>query len=279
MTKTLVIFCTHIINRELLFFLDHGIVNSSDIDFYVCLNGNFNSDTYNARIRESNISNLTFVNRENVGHDFGGWTYVLNLQKDGKKLYEHYDYFIVLNSTCIGPFIPVYCDENWVRLFTNMITDKVKLVGPTINHYLGKPHVQSYFMCTDKVGLQIGINKGIFIQNNYPNKMDYVFNKEIPFSLEIIKAGYNIASLLKGQNNIEFNKLVNTKDLNLPYGTLNNKHYGDVCFEFAYFGMTIHPYEVIFYKSNRNIANGILDKYVKFSEYKKESNLSKCLSN
>lgn len=271
MTKTLVTYCTHVINRELLYFIDHGYIKSDNIDFYVCLNGEFDSAKYNQKCKELDMHNLYFYNRENTGHDFGGWTYIINLPNDDKKLYETYDYFIFLNSTCMGPFLPVYCTQNWVELFINMINDKVKLIGPTINHYLGKPHVQSYFICTDKIGLEIGIEKGIFNNDVYKNKMDIVFQKEIKFSLEIINAGYNIKSLLKGQEKIDFNSTVNVKDVYLPYGSLTNRHLGDMCYRDGYFDMTIHPYEVIFFKSNRNITNNILDKYIQFNYYMKNN--------
>ena len=46
-----------------------------------------------------------------------------------------YKYFIIMNSSVRGPFTPAYytAKQHWSRIFTDKITDEVKLVGPTIS--------------------------------------------------------------------------------------------------------------------------------------------------
>ncbi|QKF93546.1 rhamnan synthesis F protein [Fadolivirus algeromassiliense] len=277
MKKVAVIYCTHVLNLESKFFLDHGYYISDNVDFYICLNGQFDSEIYNKRANELNLHNLYFYTRQNEGHDFGGWSYILNLTKDDKKIYEYYDYFILLNSTCLGPFIPMYCLTNWIDIFINMITDKVKLVGPTINHYYGKPHIQSYMLCMDRIGMKIGIEKGIFDGAVYKEKMDYVFKKEIQFSLEILNAGYKIKSLLKAYEHIDFTELVGIRDKQFPFGNLINKTNCDVCMPYSYYNMSLHPYEVVFLKSNRHIADNAMVNYAQFQYYMKKDNISKMI--
>ena len=257
--KTLVIYCTHTLNNELKHFIDHGYFVSDCVDFFICLNGDFDVDRYKV---DSKKMSLIFYKRPNVGHDFGGWGEILLMDK----LYEHYDYFVLLNGTCLGPFLPVYVKQTWVELFTSMITNTVKLIGPTINHYQGKPHVQSYCMCTDRVGMQIGLDAGIFTVDEGQSKLQIIEGKEVGFSLKIMEAGYNIGCLLKAYDGVDFRKMVGVSSLNLPFGSMNgtgNRHM-DPCKDTGYYMINFHPYEVIFFKSNRDIARAVINKYCQF---------------
>ena len=48
---------------------------------------------------------------------------------------SQYRYFVWLNSSVRGPFLPAYLrgKMHWTAAFTSRITDSVKLVGSTIN--------------------------------------------------------------------------------------------------------------------------------------------------
>lgn len=263
--KLLVIYCTHMITNELKYFIDNGYYNSDDVDFYFCFNNlDIDVEKYQKNARDNGLNNIYFVKRENYGLDFAGWGTVLHSDINGRKLYENYDYFILLNSTCMGPYLPIYEKRNWTDLFISLLNDDIKLVGPTINFFYGKVHVQSYFMCTDKIGIKIGLDKGIFTPNNHMSKDQIVKYCEIRYSEEIIKAGYNVKCLLKGYEGINFKKGYGANDVLLPFGTMHNKHHCDPCNNDAYFGITFHPYEVIFFKSNRGISSNILSKYTQF---------------
>lgn len=48
---------------------------------------------------------------------------------------------------------------------------------------------------------------------------------------------------------------------------MKNNHNFDPLFPNEYFGVNPHPYEVIFFKSNRNITPQILSKYIEFHNY------------
>lgn len=266
--KTAILYCTHLINKEFNFFLDHGYIKSDHIDFYICFNSDLDAEKYNKKYKEMDLNNIYFFSRENKGHDFGAWTYLLNLTINNDKISNVYDYYFFINSSCMGPFLPIYCDKTWVEYFQNMITNKIKLIGPTINPFNGKPHVQSYFMCTDKIGLDIGINKGIFVDDNViRTKWELIIDKEIGYSLEIIKEGYEIKSMLHGQKNINFSKTIDISNDILPFQ--NTTYNGDICYNNAYNNMTLHPFEVIFFKSNRNITPNIIESYTNMINYKK----------
>lgn len=262
--RILIIYATHIINDNLLFFLNHGYINDPNIMFYVVFNGLIDTKS----IDHYQKYNLVFKKRpQNIAYDFGCWCDVLFMKVKDHHLYTEYSHYIFVNSSCCGPFLPTYVKDRWCDLFINKLSDTVKLVGPTINYYHGRPHVQSFMMCTDRVGLDIAINAIILSPllddiykninlSDIKNKDDFVHRNEVGLSAHIIKNGYNIACLLKAYENIDFRNLKSSK-LPLPFGVAIDDH----SYENKYFGISFHPYEVIFFKANRNISEPILQKY------------------
>jgi hypothetical protein len=262
--KTLIVYATHDISDNLLFFLRHGYIDDEKYDYYFI----FNHPTLKVDILPKK-KNIFVVNRENINIDFGGWSHVLFMQNNNKYLYENYDYFIFINSTVRGPFVPIYCDNEWPQLFISKLNDSIKLVGPSINtagisqgpnKY---PHVQSMLMATDKIGLSIGLNNNIFKQHEpIMDKYTIIITKEIDFSTHIINAGYNIACMLHVYKNIDFRD--KTK----------YKVDGDLLYNQAYFDMSVHPLEMIFFKTNRQIAELTLQRYTSWYNINKNIDIS-----
>jgi hypothetical protein len=257
--KILVIYCTNKISNSLRFFIKNGYYLSDDTDFYICIN----NPTLDISSIVTPKENLFIVNRENKGLDFGGWSYVL--LKDN--LYLKYDYFIFVNDSCTGPFLPVYVKDRWTDIIINQLDDKVKIVGATINHHYGKPHVQSYFFCLDKISLNIAISNVIFSEkiintecNDLATKWQIIIDHEIKLSLVIIDSGYKIKSFMKAFENIDFSSKKGINMFKINSGIVKD----DMTHNNLYFGISIHPYEVMFFKSNRKISQNILDKYYEF---------------
>jgi hypothetical protein len=219
-------------------------------------------EQYVINARKLGINNMFFHKRQNFGHDFSGWSDVLFSKINNKLLYEKYDYYIFLNSSCMGPFVPVYVKKKWTEIFTDEINDKVKLVGPTINLQYGLPHVQSYMMCTDKVGLRLAIKAEIFKVEGFANipKKAIIYKCEVGLSLCVLNGGYDIKCMLKAYDHIDFHDYYKTKVL--P-SNLNFTIDSDMCSSGHYCGISFHPYEVIFFKSNRGITSDVLDVYAK----------------
>jgi SAM-dependent methyltransferase len=270
--KTAVLYCSHLLNDELKFFINHGYFKAEDVDFHICFNGNFKIESMNQQCQLLGLTNLTFHQRPNINFDFGCWSdLIINLD-----LLSKYDYFIMLNCSCYGPFLPVYVKDRWVDLFIKMITDQIKLVGPTINWYDGQAHVQSYLLCTDRIGLQIGLETEIFSQQkSYAVKKDVIDQCEIRYSQEILKKGYQINCLLTG-----YQPLLNDYGRSeYPYGSFKNPDGCDPLYSQGYFGINPHPYEVMFFKSNRNVSPEILTKYVQFHNYQNSDLYSQIMIN
>lgn len=242
--KVAILYCTHIINDNLLFFIKNGYYFDKNVDFYFCFN---NVDKYvNYFINKA--TNIFIHHRKNIGSDFGGWSDVLFTYN----IYEKYDYFIFVNSSCIGPILPVYVKEQWPLLFIHEINNEIKMVGSTINFEYGNPHVQTFAFCTDKIGLKIGLDNNIFIEpSKIPvDKNILVQNHEIGYSKKILKAGYNIKCMMRIFNNIDFRTL-KKKILVID----NFFIIDDMLYPRGYLGTNVQPYEIIFFKTERNIDN------------------------
>lgn len=198
---------------------------------------------------------LLEIRRPNIGWDFGAYAdglrfmnldkeVVAEVEEDKKQDVNKNNNMRVffINDTVFGPCLPwwIRAKTNWIQIFSELITEDVKLAGTTINacsaRYPTQPHVQSMFLVTDAIGLQIAWKKGtIFIAHN--KKQDVIGYSEVGFSSAILEAGYNIdctATALRGYNY-----------------RVERPWLGDPSYEGAYHGFTVHPYEVIFMKTNR----------------------------
>lgn len=99
---------------------------------------------------------------------------------------------------------------HWADVLFSKLNDEVKLVGPTINcegsplsgnpasTWRRNPHVQSYVVATDRVGMQLLLtDPGVF--QCYDNMYDTIYYSELGSSAAILDAGYNIDSLMVRQ--------------------------------------------------------------------------------
>ncbi len=82
----------------------------------------------------------------------------------GKVNFRKFKYFIFVNSSVRGPYMPAYAARTitWTQAFVRLLSDDVKLVGPSVNceatwwhgdvHQKARhnAHVQSYAMATDR---------------------------------------------------------------------------------------------------------------------------------
>ena len=146
------------------FFIKFGLIDSPDYQFNFIINSETGGDHI------PNKSNVSVIKGDNKGYDNGGWKQSFDFSG-----IDNFDYFICINDTCRGPFLPNYIPKSltWVDMFLQDLNDKVKLVGPTWNieeDYLSRelklnsynPHIQSYCFGTDRETLKFLINNGKF---------------------------------------------------------------------------------------------------------------------
>lgn len=215
--------------------------------------------------------NVKMIKRANSDYDFGAYYDALK----GETLSE-YDFFVFLNTSVRGPFLPLYCQyDNWTTPFLNMITSDVKLVGTTVNvcvhvrdtdllnqqgFYCPFPHVQSQFFATDREALVYLLNDTpLFRQPPETDFHRFVTTREICMSLYILKKGWNINSIIPEYNGLDYRTILQNPN------AFSTKHGGDPCYERALFGRTLHPYECIFIKTNRNLNKEAVDSISKYN--------------
>ena len=241
--KTVVVYVYHDYNTNVEFFIKHGLFESNKVDFIIVNNKNpLASKTSGLSLPSS--SNVSLMERPNIGHDFGGWSDAIFKNC----LSEKYDYFILINSTVRGPFLPPwYQVKDWTGLFTRLIDCETKLTGTTIGLVHGRPVIQSMLLCFDRQGLEIGIKDNIFSPNPVQKeKGRVVMENEVQFSLSIANYGYRVRSIMAAYYNTVFEKPVVTKEPIIEH-----------CMTNGYFGVNIHPYEIIFIKDNRDINKNL----------------------
>ena len=250
--KTLILYVFHEIKNEVKDFINKAIFEDDDYKFAIICNSK--------RIFKLDIipNYVLYFERENVGFDFGGWSYGL-LTND---LYKNFDRFIFVNSSVSGPYLPPYFKGKWPEVLLSGLTDDIKLYGPTINTWneVGKfqencAHVQSYVFVTDRIGLDILINTGIFsLTFNEENFHNTIVCREIRMSREIISAGYNIGCLMRYYDGIDFRK--QSEYTNFIW-------HGDFIYQRPWYEYHLTPYEIVFIKTNRGINLKPFERFIK----------------
>jgi hypothetical protein len=253
--KVLIIYVFHEYNSRVEYFIKNGLIKDPNIQFvFVCNNLDFKLE----------IPDVIFMNRPNIGYDFGAWSHGLLTDN----LYKQFDRFIFLNSSVIGPFLPSYYTGTWIDAFLSGLSH-VKLFGCTINclttyeEYRYKRTienfmltcVQSYAFCMDKEALEYLITKNIFSISDFTQTFEETIeDREIRMSTEILRANWNIGCLMKQYSGIDFRKLEQQE-----------KWLDDTVYPQGFHGNTHHPYELIFLKGNRIPQDKWLNTYMNLS--------------
>lgn len=235
--------------ENLNFFLKHGLLDH--VDYFFIINGK-------SSVPFPEAKNLFVFQRENCGYDFGAYAYVLE-----KFDFSRYDYHFFCNTSVRGPFLPPNTTyKDWTEPFLELLNCEVKLVGTTINVLSGNyfnhlnekylhskrnaiPSVQSMMFAIDKECFEY-LNKKKFFDLDKICKFSFeevIAYNEINLSILVLQNGWNINCIAPKYRGKDY-RLINA-DFNPT--SLS----GDPVYPGAYFGKTLHPYDVIFFKTNR----------------------------
>jgi sRNA-binding regulator protein Hfq len=277
--KTLVVYCyyeTEQTKCNLNFFLKNGTFSSAESTFIFIINNKTCSlefpkyDNVKVMLRDDNSNDLV--------------TYKWLVQTMGDEYFLEYSYFYFINSSCIGPFIPSYAENNWIKLF-NQILEKNAMVGPVIevppdnlgfkalgiDNPKNIPFIHSYMFGVTRSGFSVV--KNVFAQITTDDKTYAVHNTERKLTSAVLVNGHKVSSLLSRFKNVDLNDQTNW-DYKLWKGPKNA-----TCYEVPgnYFGIDLNPYEIIFVKNIRNanetrsqFSSGISDKlFLEIQNYSK----------
>jgi hypothetical protein len=234
----LVLYVFHVFNDRVKNFLDKCIFYDKNTDFIIIVNDK------NIKFDVPNYTNVKTFHRDNIGYDFGGWSDALLTDN----LYEKYDHFVFMNSSCLGPFITSYYKGKWTDIYVEGLRDNIKLFGSSINT-VGNPlynaHVQSYIFSVDKHTLKFLIDCEIFSMTKYAHTFDEaIWEKEVLMSRKIIQNGWNIGSLLPYYQDVDF-----TFKTKMPH-EYNITFLQDIMWP-KYKDVLWNIFEVVFVKGNR----------------------------
>jgi hypothetical protein len=222
---------------NLHFFVEHGVRATHPVDYFFIL-----QQVGDKPVNESHLpilpSNARYIQHENKCYDIGtmGWFLSQNITDTTK-----YKYFFIMNSSIRGPFFTPFIEHfgiQWYEIFIGRITNEIKLVGVTINCYLG-PHVQSYLWATDRVGLAILTSNTSGPLKCHSDYVDAVYNGELAASRAILDANYQIASLQSKYQGWDFRK---------PENSHCNHGINPVYIDTAIDDINHDPYELVFVK-------------------------------
>ena len=234
-----------------LFFLRHGL--HAEADFIIILNG----ETSIEHAIPKNMSHIKVIKRDNTCFDLGAMGLVL--KSNNNALVKQYKRFILMNSSIRGPFIPTWAKGCWSDYFLSKVTEKVKLVGVSVN-CLPVRHVQSMIIATDSIGLDILLKGDTANQREFINEWGFnqyslvgmsacaknyadAVSAEVSLTNLILKANYSVEVLMTAATRRGY------------YEDCEND---SVLHVDKYFGTSLHPYETVFTKVSRNIYDKIL---------------------
>jgi len=180
-----------------------------------------------------------------------------------------YQYFVVVDSSVRGPFLPPYLasssslneDEDietplhWTEAFTNKIIDHVKLVGSTIScegapvngnaaaAWRGNPAVTPHAWATDATGWALLASQhGVF--RCHTNSWEQRYYADVGASLAILKAGWTLDTLLTRYQGVDWTAA--------SAWQCNQRVRPD--YEHHYDGISVTPYETVFVPVSESTA-------------------------
>lgn len=239
--STLVVYCyceTPESKQNASFFSNYANVVDDSITFLVIVN-NAASSTMTWP------SNFIIWNRAESEYDL--LSYGKLMKKYDQSWFSQFDYYFFLNSSCRGPFLPVYETETWVALLKRVLQTS-DLVGPVAEfppnligaerYYM--PFIHTYMFGTSKAGFQ-NLRDTLFQGESNPIILERLISRNM------FAKGLKVKTLLSRMRNHDMNDQ-RCWPLLRPSNTAT-------CVEIPgnYFGIDLNPYEIMFVKNIRAV--------------------------
>ena len=210
----------------------------------------------------SRVESWTILRRENSGMDFGAYKEAVDFVKKGRK--RQYAYFIFLNSSLRGPFMPKWTPFNFhfVDVLTQFMTadKRVKLVSSYVScmhepEPIPLPIAESLFFTVDQESLEWLLQDGVL--TSHSQKQDTILQGEYRLMSSVLRRGFRAENLLTRYKigldwADEKHHLCNDGRHSSRRGALEG-------------GISVSPYEAIFVKTSwcvRAAETGILSKWL-----------------
>ncbi len=223
-------------------------------DFLIIVAGTHSMDMPHA-------PNIQYFHVANQNFDYGGYAKAIKALAFEK----FYDYFVFVNASVRGPFIPPYAKVSWLEALLALLTPQVGIAGTAISltpkeHAIAKlyhakfgksnfnheilAHVQTTCYALPQSSLQYLIDQGFYEALEPLSKDETVRDYEIHLSQQLLANQLNHKCILPEYNQFDYPTL--DHEIN------PTSREGDSGFVNSYFGRTAHPYESMFIKTSRN---------------------------
>ena len=238
--RTLVVYCYYEdINtkKNLEFFIKEGIILSPNYHYVFTVGGGKHTLIFPEH------PNVRVIVRNDNEDDIA--THKYTIQTLTPEFIDTFDRIYFMNSSCIGPFLPPICSDNWIELFNRKL-ESVDIFGPIVQFH---PRTKLTFIHTYMFGVnRFGWNvmKSVILSKTFRQKTDAIsFENEITNA--VIVSGGKFGHLLSRFRDVDL-----TDSQNRQYTIWNSKN-RDGCYEIPgnYFGIDVHPFEVVFVKNIR----------------------------
>ena len=171
-----------------------------------------------------------------------------------------YDYYVFMNSTCRGPFLPAYENRDWTDIVVSRLAGKVKLVGPVLelsppnkdDPHGDKPFVHTYMFALDRESM--GWIRSLKSWSPTCDKTTAVRDLERGISAEVLRRGANVESFLLAHQGVDWEAAMRQNETdwtNWKSARAVGKHPSCPEIPGNYFGIDIHPLEAMFVKNYR----------------------------
>lgn len=191
---------------NLRYFVRHGVAGAA-ADFVLVVNGATSFEL------PSLPRHARYLRRENACYDWGSYGVALNELGAWRGKYA---YYVFVNSSVRGPFCgpadgggPCSRARSWVDALTRRLSDRIKLVGPTIScehapadGATEMPHVQSYVLATDATGLAVLRAAGVFECRD--TLRDVIVHSEVGASKAVLAAGFGLDCLMPEYRGVDW---------------------------------------------------------------------------
>lgn len=234
--------------KNLQFFLDHGITD--DNDFYILVNN------HECSVNIPHADNIKVIKKDDQ-LDFPSYWWLLNNED-----LEQYDNLIFLNASCIGPFLPRYCNNNWIY-YIEQILRNYDFIGPVIEFPASEdnisvkwfngetiPFIHTYMFAMNKSCFPVFIQSLNDLKTKYPGCTEktscIILEREL--ANLFIQKGLKIYSFLLICDSADINDRTNW------HSDLWHESKNITCFEVPknYHGIDLNPLEIMFIKNIRN---------------------------
>ena len=236
--------------KNLQYFLEHGLIKNSHYIFVI--NNYHCSLSIPASTLQIPITVLRFPNN----YDLVSWKRVI-FEYVKVNLLLTFDYVYFLNSTCRGPFIPIYVKDNWQDIFRNRLLSTNSDACAPINHNPWSAHktydvpfLHSYMFVLTKKAMTYLLSTDFFSHiTPEMSRGDVVMKGEVRMSSLLLKGNMRITSLVIKYKDADW---LRKEHLNNKQWVYKNYYYPCPEVPMGYDGCEIHPLEVVFFKNVRN---------------------------